>query len=89
MGIREWQVRGFQEWRGALWATCHGSLTPEGAPGARQLPEDTFAFVWLRLMRSVDATAAALPAATVSRKSFSSFDSASSSQSCLSRVRGL
>ncbi len=48
------QVRGFQEWRGALWVLCHGAMTPQGAASAQALPEDAFAFAWLHLLRAAD-----------------------------------
>lgn len=54
------QVGAFQEWRGALWALCHGALAPQGLMSTLAPSEDALAFVWLRLLRAVDGLCAAL-----------------------------
>lgn len=57
------QVRTFQEWRATLWALCHGAVIPAGSAAAQGPSEDVLAFVWLRLMRCVDAISASVLAA--------------------------
>lgn len=52
-----------QEWRGALWRICHGSLSVRGGPRAEALRPEPLAHAWLHLRKSLDGLAAAAPAA--------------------------
>ena len=52
-----------QEWRGALWRICHGSLSVRGGPRAKTLRPEPLSHAWLHLRKSLDGLAAAVPAA--------------------------
>lgn len=57
------QVAALQEWRGALWRICHGSLSVRGDPRAETLRPEPLAHAWLHLRKSLDGLAAAAPGA--------------------------